>query len=216
MSLSKTVKNEDGLALVVSLLFLLITLVIAGVVSQTTLSEIIFSRKEAREKMVLVMADAGCKDAISWLSSQTAPPESGLAKINGKSAFYKDNNTISGTTTYSWWSGVTPPTVTGWSSYKFLDIPGSTTDVWRYYPSSDTGWTDYVTQDNVRYRYYIEHLPSDYSDSTGTATAQSIKVGNKYDATGGNAYRMYRITSVGSTSDDSIKRCIEMNYAVKY
>ncbi|MBI1920891.1 MAG: hypothetical protein HYS23_07390 [Geobacter sp.] len=216
MLLPKTLKNEDGLALIVSLVFLLITLVIAGVVSQTTISEIIFSRKEAREKMVLAMADAGSKDAISWLNSQAAPPEGGLAKINGKSAFYKDDNTISGTTTYSWWSGVTPPTVTGWSSYKFLDAPNTTTDVYRYYPSTAAGWTNYVVEGNARYRYYIEHLPSDYSDSTGTATAQSIKVGNKYDATGGNAYRMYRITSVGSTSDDSIKRCIEMNYAVKY
>lgn len=208
--------NEDGIALVVALVFLMVTLLIAGVVNRQAISEIVFARNETRDKRVLAMADSGTKDAIRWLADQTAPPETGLAKINGKSAFYKDDNGSPGNT-YSWWTGTTtPPTVTGWSNFKYTDRPSGSSDTYRYFPNSDAGWTNYVYRDGLRYRYYIEHLPADYASQQGLGAGSSIKVGNKFDSSGGNNFKVYRITSVGSTPDNSVKKCIELNYAVKF
>lgn len=209
-------QNEDGIALLVALVFLMVTLLIAGVVNRQAISEIVFSRNETRDKRVLAMADSGCKDAIVWLNSQTAPPETGLATIKGNNAFYKDDNGGAGNP-YSWWTGTTtPPTISGWSYFKYIDRPSGTADTYRYYPNTDSKWTPYVYRDGLRYRYYIEHLPADYASQQGIGAGSSIKVGNKYDSSGGNNFKVYRITSVGSTSDNAVKKCIELNYAVKF
>lgn len=204
---SKYLNNEKGTALIISLVFLGVTMLIAAVVNQQAISEIIFSRTEARQKMVFAMAEAGCRDAVRWITLQTAPPETGLTKINGNNAFYVTNN--GGTNTYSWG----PAPASGWGSYAYATRADGT-QVIRYYPSSNSGWTPYVYRDSFRYRYYIESLP--YVISSSTATSNSVKVGGKYDQSGGNNYKMYRITSVGSTSDNSVMKSIELNYAVKF
>lgn len=174
--------NENGIAMVVTLLFLLFTMFTAGIINRAAIQEMIFSSNEARGKAALAMAEAGARDGIRWLLSQGAPPTS-LAKISGNSAFY------AAARSYAGGAGFNPPT-------------------------TDSGWSPYVSLDNYRYRYYVEDLPSDFASSG--EQGGSIKVGNKYDDAAGNQYHNYRITSVGSTMDGRIKKCVELNYAVKF
>ncbi|GFO56837.1 type IV pilus minor pilin PilX [Geomonas sp. Red276] len=94
-------KNENGVALVIALMFLLVLSLLVTVVHKDALLEFVSSRGYEQSQHAFYQAESGLRDAHSWLSGQGLAPEN---SINPPAWFYNMSTAM-------------PTASSGWSPY---------------------------------------------------------------------------------------------------
>ena len=76
--MNRPLRNEDGIALVTALLFLLVLSVLVTALHYTTILEHVSSRKYQNSQQAFYAAEKGIRRGMGWLAAQGGPPEEGL------------------------------------------------------------------------------------------------------------------------------------------
>ena len=76
--MSRPLRNENGIALVTALLFLLVLSVLVTALHYTTILEHVSSRKYQNSQQAFYAAEKGIRRGMGWLAAQGGPPEDGL------------------------------------------------------------------------------------------------------------------------------------------
>lgn len=77
--MSNRLRNEEGIALVTALVFLLVLSVLVTALHYTTILEHVSSRKYQNSQQAFYAAEKGIRRGMGWLAAQGGPPEDGLA-----------------------------------------------------------------------------------------------------------------------------------------
>ena len=76
--MSRPLRNENGIALVTALMFLLVLSVLVTALHYTTILEHVSSRKYQNSQQAFYAAEKGIRRGMGWLAAQGGPPEEGL------------------------------------------------------------------------------------------------------------------------------------------
>lgn len=76
--MSRPLRNDNGIALVTALLFLLVLSVLVTALHYTTILEHVSSRKYQNSQQSFYAAEKGVRRGMGWLAAQGGPPEEAL------------------------------------------------------------------------------------------------------------------------------------------
>lgn len=108
--MSRQLDNENGIALITAILFLLVLSVLVAALHYTTILDHVSSRKYQNSQQAFYAAEKGIRRGMGWLASQGGPPEEALTAdpwfspepLDGDSPIWADTEVADNcTNTYS-------------------------------------------------------------------------------------------------------------------
>lgn len=104
--MSPPLRNENGIALITAILFLLVLSILVAALHYTTILEQVSSRKYQNSQQAFYAAERGIRRGMGWLASQGGPPELGLTAdpwfspepLDGASPIWSDTEEAGGCT----------------------------------------------------------------------------------------------------------------------
>jgi Tfp pilus assembly protein PilX len=159
-------KNENGSALIIAILFLMVLSIMVAALYNSSIFEMLFSKKYQDSQMAFYSAEEGTKVALNWLNGLTGAPENSATVPDG---FYD------GTDSESW----TVPAPSSTTGFRYRYCVQHLKDQLSPYSGGESAKIGSSSTSGNIVHYY--RITSEGSSSSGSAIKQiQIVVTAKY------------------------------------
>ena len=184
--------KEQGFALVVSLLLLVITTLMASLLVINAANQSKVTKDSTDKFQTFLSAETGIEDALNYIKTEAA---AGRYPINGSSSI----NQIC----------EAPMNITLEESYQVVDLPTDTKDLHAVMNLSSAGLGDWQNEyRNEKFNYIISNIGG--GTSGGTGSGSDVGVGSNYSSVGAGMTYKYRIFSCGVDTNENKITVIEV------
>ena len=184
--------SEQGFALVVSLLLLVITTLMASLLVINAANQSKVTKDSTDKFQTFLTAETGIEDALNYIKTEATQ---GRYPVNGSSSI----NQIC----------PSPMTVTLEESYQVVDVSSDTKDLHSVMNLSNAGIGDWQNEyKNEKFNYIISNIGG--GTTGGTGSGSSIGVGSNYSSVGAGMTYKYRIFSCGTDTNENKITVIEV------
>ena len=188
-----TNKQEQGFALVVSLLLLVITTLMASLLVINAANQSKVTKDTSDKFQTFLSAETGIEDALNYIKTEAA---AGRYPINGNSEPIDKICESSMTITLE-------------EKHKFVDLPTNTKDLHAVMNLSNAGIGDWQNEyKNEKFNYIISNIGG--GTTGGTGSGSDVGVGSNYSSVGAGMTYKYRIFSCGTDTNENKITVIEV------
>lgn len=185
-------KQEQGFALVVSLLLLVITTLMASLLVMNAANQSKVTKDSSDKFQTFLSAETGIEDALNYIKTEAS---AGRYPINGNSSI----NQIC----------EAPMNITLEESYQVVDLLTDTKDLHTVMNLSSAGLGDWQNEyKNEKFNYIISNIGG--GTTGGTGSGSDVGVGSNYSSVGAGMTYKYRIFSCGTDTNENKITVIEV------
>ena len=184
--------NEQGFALVISLMLLVVTTLMASLLIINAANQSKVTKDSSDKFQTFLSAETGIEDALNYIKTEAS---AGRYPINGSSSI----NQIC----------AAPMSFTLEESYQIIDLSTNTKDLHSVMNLSNAGIGDWQNEyKNEKFNYIISNIGG--GTTGGTGSGSDVGVGSNYSSVGAGMTYKYRIFSCGTDTNENKITVIEV------